>query len=79
MFSVFDSKIGAFHIPFYARSTGEAVRMFSQAVSDPNSVVANHPGDFTLFEVGVFDDLTCKIDLLESRMNLGTALELKSQ
>lgn len=55
MYCAFDKAVGAFLQPFYARATGEAIRMFTDVVNDSKSTFFQHPQDFELFSVGVFD------------------------
>lgn len=55
VFSVFDDKAKAYMLPFFQPEKGMAVRMFSDAVNDPQSLFGKHPEDFTLFFVGEFD------------------------
>lgn len=55
-YSVFDTKVGAFMPPFAARSDGEAMRSFGDAIGDGKSQFAAHPEDYQLFYVGSFDD-----------------------
>lgn len=59
IFVVFDSKSEGYGIPFFQRTTGEALRGFTEAVNDPQkqSAVAKYPQDFTLFELGEYDEL----------------------
>jgi len=77
IFSVFDSKVGAYMSPFFMRSTGEAVRAFTQAVSDKDTQFCKHPEDYTLFELGEWDDQTSKFDLKSTPVSLGLAIEFK--
>ena len=53
--AIYDSKVGAFCSRFYAFK-GEAVRSFSEAVTDGKSAFCKHPADFTLFQLGWFED-----------------------
>lgn len=55
-FSVRDSKVGAFMPVFQARSRGEAVRSFMDAIATPDHQFAKHASDYELFQVGEFDD-----------------------
>jgi len=75
MFSVFDSKVAAYMNPFFARSTAEAIRMFSDAVGNPQQGFCKHPEDYTLFEVGSWDDQTAGIDLLQTPHSLAKAIQ----
>lgn len=56
MMAVFDSKVGAYATPFFARSKGEALRSFEDACRDEKLPFKSHPGDFSLYMVGEFDD-----------------------
>lgn len=57
-YSVHDKAVGAFMPPFYAKSRGEAMRMFIDACSDANSNLSKHPADYVLFQCGEFEDGT---------------------
>lgn len=56
-FSIRDSKSGSWSPPFFVMSRPEAVRSFSDEVNsrNPESMLAKHPEDFTLFCVCEFD------------------------
>lgn len=56
VFSVFDNASKAFLPPFFVRSKGEAIRSFTDAVSDPQHQFAKHAADYILFELGSFND-----------------------
>lgn len=56
VFSIFDSKIGSYMPPFCNRSKGEAIRNVMTALQDKKSAIGMYPSDFTLFELGEFDD-----------------------
>lgn len=53
--SVKDTAIDTFEAPFFVRSNGEAIRGFSDAVSDAQSPISKHPSDYLLFGLGSFD------------------------
>ncbi|QCQ85112.1 nonstructural protein [Blackfly microvirus SF02] len=61
IFSVWDSKSKTFSQPFYAMTVGVATRNFTDLVNDPQTQVNKYPDDFTLFELGEFEDSTGKI------------------
>lgn len=75
IFSVYDVKAEAYLPPFYVASKGAAVRSFSDAASDPTHNFCKHAEDFTLFELGEFNDETGRIVTLDAFIPLGTALE----
>ena len=76
MFIVYDSKAEAYLQPFYAQATGAGVRIFSQASSDQSHQFFKHGADYTLFEIGSFDESTGTLVIADAKVNLGTALEL---
>lgn len=76
LFTVYDSKAEAFLQPVYAKTVGIFMRMVAQAVNDPNHDFHKTPGDYTFFEIGEWDDASGMIRMLESRINLGGAIEL---
>ncbi len=54
-FSVFDSKAEAFLRPFFTETVGLATRAISDAANDTTSEMHRHAEDYTLFQVGHFD------------------------
>lgn len=58
VFALFDSKAECYGTPFFMSNRNMAVRAFSDLAADRNTLVAKHSEDFTLFEVGSFDDAT---------------------
>jgi hypothetical protein len=57
-FSFFDSKAGYFSPPFFYPHRGQAIRTAIDLGSDPNTQIGRYPSDFSLFEIGTFDDQT---------------------
>lgn len=55
-YSIFDNKALQYHTPFFASTDGAAVRSVADLVSDPNTTVGRHPGDYVLYCVGLYDD-----------------------
>lgn len=79
MFSVYDSKTEAYMRPFFADATGSAIRSFSDEVNSQNkdSLVASHPEDFTLFELGHFNDGNADLEVYPAKKSLGNGLDFK--
>lgn len=75
IFTVFDQKASAFLQPFFSPTVGTAIRAFSDTINDPNSMLSKHPADFTLFEIGGFDDQSGVVDSLTSHINHGVGLQ----
>ena len=56
IFAVFDNKAAAYLLPFYEGTTGQATRLFSDAVNREDTPFSRHPNDFALLELGTWDD-----------------------
>lgn len=78
IYSIRDTVAVYFERPFYARTNGEAIRSFSDAVNEPKSPFNAHPEQFLLYEVGDFDEQTGKINAIEP-ISLGSGLDFKAQ
>lgn len=78
LFSIHDAKAEFHQNPFFARTKEEAKRLFAQAVNDtaPNNQFNQSPADFTLFEVGNFDEVSGELTPLP-KTSLGNGLEFK--
>lgn len=55
MFTVRDVKLEAYMQPFFMQSKGVAIRAFTETANDKNSAIGKNPDDFTLFELGTFN------------------------
>lgn len=75
IFAVYDSKVAAYMQPFFMRTTGEALRAWGTTAADTSTQFNKYPGDFSLFEIGSFNEETGEVKALPARINLGTALE----
>lgn len=75
IFTIFDSKTEAYLPPMYFQTKGAAVRAMEDTLEDPNHQFCKHPGDFTLFHIGEFDDTTCTIDTFNTPKSVGVAQE----
>lgn len=75
IFTVHDSKAQAYLPPFYMRTKGEAIRAFETTVKDTNSQFNKYPHDYTLVELGEFDDNTGSIISLPAPLIISNASE----
>lgn len=57
IFAVKDQKGDMFNQPFQQRTVGEAERMMSRLIEDPQSMVGKFPEDFDLYELGSYNTL----------------------
>lgn len=74
MYAIYDSKAESYGTPFFMPTRGMAIRAFSDLARDPNSSVSKHLTDFTLFEIGFFDDSKGMVGSIEPQINLGFAV-----
>lgn len=77
IFTVFDTKVEAYLTPFYMKSKGEAIRSFTEACNDPQTMFFKHPEDYVLFELGDYSDSDASFCLLPSPRSIGCAIEFK--
>lgn len=78
MFAVQDVKVGAYLNPFTMRSKGEAIRTWSNSCDDPNTQFFKTPSDFTLCEIGEYNEVSGKLIPHDCPLPIGTALEFKT-
>lgn len=79
IFTVFDCKAEAYLPPFLLHAKGQAIRAFTDMANDPNHVFNKHPEDYTLFELGEFDDGSAIITIHPSPQSMGVALEFVAE
>lgn len=77
MFSIYDDKAEAFHLPFFCHTPAVAIRMAVQAATDPEREYCIHAADYTLFHSGEWDDSTATATNFASGINLGNLHTLR--
>ena len=77
VYSIFDSKIEAFLQPFCAQTKGQAIRMFTDSVNDPQTMFSKHPEDYVLFELGSWFDDSGRYAVHTAPVSIGIAIEFK--
>lgn len=75
IFTVYDEKAEAYLQPFYMKTTAEAQRAIADCANDENHNFCRHASDYTLFELGTFDESTANFD--HDKKSLGCVLEYK--
>jgi len=75
IFSIYDSKAEAYLKPFFAVTRGVALRSFTTACQDESSDFHQYAGDYTLFEIGMFDERTGVLTPSDTHFSLGCAIE----
>lgn len=80
MFSVFDKKAECFSPPFFLKATGLALRGFSDMInSGEQTQYSLHPEDFDLYELGLWDDETGKVEQYTEPRMLGNGIDYKTK
>lgn len=76
-YTIYDSKVEAYMKPFFAMSDGDALRSFVDAINSPDSPFFRHPDDYTLFQIGVYDDTHAELKSTTA-VSLGCAIQFKN-
>lgn len=79
LYYLFDSKSETYTAPTANPARGQAIRSFGDAVNGGQGVIADHPEDFTLFEIGEFDPYTGEIKLHDSKISVANGLDVKEE
>lgn len=77
IFSVYDSKADYYSKPVVEINAGVALRSFADAARGGNgeNAISQHPEDYTLFELGTWDQDKGEIKMHVAKKSLGVALE----
>lgn len=79
MFTIYDQKAEAYLPPFFMPTAGMATRTFADCVNQEDHRFNAHPSDYTLFEIGTFDDSTGTIEPETVPKSYGTGVEFIEQ
>lgn len=55
-YSIYDKKLNKFMPPFFASCDEDAIRQVSSIVNYSNSLICRFPEDYTLYNIGFFDE-----------------------
>ena len=77
MFSVYDEAAGAYIAPFFLPTIEMGKRAFAEAAASESHQFGRYAKDFTLYQIGSFDDSTGEVRCFPSKVSLGTALEAR--
>lgn len=75
VFSIYDSKAEAYLPPFILPKQAQAKRAFSDCVNSDSHQFGQNPADYTLFELGNFNDEDGQFLLHRANISLGNGLE----
>lgn len=79
MFAPFDSKLQVYMNPMFFLHTGQAERVWVDLCNGPDSMLSKHPEDFTLFQVGEFDDSSGEIRSIHPAVQVMSAVAAKKK
>lgn len=77
IYSCYDTKTASYMRPFFTQARGQAIRDFTEVANDPQSAICKYAGDFSLFELGEFDDSSAAWNLHNQPQLVCAAIELK--
>jgi len=75
IFSIYDQKAYAYLPPFTLPRTEMAERTFQDCVNSPDHAFGRNPADYTLMELGTYDDNKGLITPYELVRTIGTGIE----
>lgn len=75
MFTSYDMKGQLYSRPFWQETTGAMLRDWSDLANNKEHPIGQHPEDYCLYEVGVWDDKEGKLISHKQPMALGKAVE----
>ncbi|MEM0168022.1 MAG: hypothetical protein QW515_05270 [Thermoplasmatales archaeon] len=76
VFSIYDSKAEVYSNPVFIRTKGEAIRGLAECVNNSDHHYGRHSEDFTLFEIGEWDDLTGTFMPYQAKISICNLKEL---
>ena len=74
MYAIHDKKAEAWLPPFFLHSEGMVIRAFTDCVNDQGHQFGKHPEDYTLMQIGSFDDEKGVVTPLQTQKPLGNGL-----
>lgn len=79
VYAIYDNKVEAHLTPFFARTNGEAIRMFASAVNQEGTDFHRWANDYCLYRIGSWDPQSGDLVAAGQNENLGLAVEYLKQ
>jgi len=79
IFSIYDSKGEIYAQPFFQRNVNVAIRTFTNMVNDERSQISSYPEDYTLFEIGMWDDVKGIIITHKTALSVGKGIDFQKK
>lgn len=76
VFTVFDSKVGAYLPPIIMRSAPEALRAIGVACADKEHDFHKFAEDYTIFEIAEWDEISGQLKPYPTAISLAKCIEL---
>lgn len=77
IYSIFDIKAAAYHVPFVAANDAVAVRLFKRACNQEGDNFHAFAADYTIFQIGSFDDQTAAVEPNGALLPLANGLQMQ--
>ncbi len=77
VYSILDAKSGLYAKPFYMINTNMAVRAFGDLCNDKATTISAHPEDYTLYEIGSYEDTTAKLEAITPQPISNAAAQIR--
>lgn len=74
VYAIFDSKAEAYSQPIFSPNNATAIRAFAKAANQEGHDFKTFAGDYTLFCVAEWDEITGRFLPLDAHENLGLAI-----
>lgn len=78
LFSIYDEKAQAWLPPFAFIHQAQALRAFSDCLNSKDHQFAQHPEDYTLAQIGEWDEQSGVLVSFEKKTILGNGIEVKN-
>lgn len=77
IFTVYDAKAETYLQPFFSQNEATAQRAFQAAATDEDHDFSKFAEDYTLFEIGAWNDEGGEIKTLEAKKPLANAIQYR--
>lgn len=75
--SAFDKKAAVYLTPFFVAHVNVGIRAFANVANDVQSGIGRNPEDFSLWELGTFDDESGQFELYQQPSHVAEAAALR--
>jgi hypothetical protein len=75
LYTIYDSKEEIYYQPFFLLNDAVALRQFGDMANEETSKISKHPGDYTLWHLGSYEDSSATLKPLKTKKCLAHANE----